>query len=276
MPKSILAEALAKAQAATNLPIYLIEIALDSATLRFAVNNEDVVFPTGVNTYTAWGIEFTRVLNKLTNEIDRINFSFDNTDLAMATYLAANTFQGKTLSLKRVFSDLLGLATYATIIFSGEIGGISINESIFECTVLSPLVKLEKLVPSRLYQPNCTWDFGGTECAATTGELTAQTADAACTSSLVKDAARTEADDYWRDGIIEFTTGDLDGEKRIINKSATGEITVITPFSAAPSEGNEYTIIRGCTKIPSDCIGKFNNWVNFGGFVAVPQKEAYL
>lgn len=273
MPKSILAAALAKAQADTNIPIYLVEIALDSATLRFAVNNEDVVFPTGGNTYTAWGIEFSRVLNKLTNEIDRIDFSFDNTDLSMSTYLAANVFQDKTLTLKRVFSDLLGDATYSTTVFSGEIGGIAVDESLFSCTVLAPLAKLGNLVPARLYQPNCTWDFGGTECGATTGELTAQTADADCTTSLVKDAARTEADDHWRDGVIEFTSGDLDGEKRIINKSATGEITVITPFSAAPSAADQYTIIRGCLKTPSDCIRKFENWVNFGGFVAIPQAE---
>jgi len=273
MSKAIDAAALAKAEADTNQPIYLISIALTGTTLRFAVYDEDVVFPTGGNTYTAWGIEFSRVLNKLTNEIDRINFSFDNTDLSMSTYLVSYVFQGKTLTLSRVFADLLTSADYATTVFAGEIGGISIDEHTFDFTVLSPLAKLGNLVPSRLYQPNCTWDFGGTECGASTGELTDQTADASCTSSLIKDAARTEADDYWRDGIIEFTTGDLDGEKRIINKSATGEITVITAFSATPESGDKYTIKRGCTKMPTDCIGKFDNWANFGGFTAIPQAE---
>ncbi len=276
MAKTIDASALTKAEADTNIPIYLVEIALDSATLRFAENNEDIVFPTGGNTYTAWDIEFGRVVNKLTNEIDRIDFNFDNTDLSMSTYLASNVFQGKILTLKRVFADLLGSADYATIVFAGEIGGITVDESFFSCTVLSHLVKMGNLIPSRLYQPNCTWDFGGTECDATTGVLTAQTADADCTTILIKDAARTEDDDHWRDGIIEFTTGDLDGEKRIINKSASGEITVITPFSDSASAADQYTIIRGCTKIPTDCIGKFDNWINFGGFVAVPQKEVYL
>lgn len=273
MPKTILAAVQTESQEDYNIPIYLVTIALDSQTLRYTDNNTNVVFPTGGNTYTAIGMKFGRVKSTVTGEVDRVNFSFDNTDLTMSGYLSDEDFQGKTLTLKRVFSGFLDDASKATTIFSGEIGPLSINENSFSCTVLSPLHKLERNVPCRIFQANCPWAFGGTECAADTGELTSQTIDSGSTTTVIKDAARNEADDYWRNGIIEFTSGSLDGIKRTINSSDSsgGTITLINPLSAAPSAGDTYKIKRGCNKSSSACAGTFDNWANFGGFTAIPK-----
>jgi len=99
------------------------------------------------------------------------------------------------------------------------------------------------------------------------------TADATSTSTAIKDAGLTQADDYWNEGVIEFTAGDLDGEKRMILDfvASTDVVTVKVAFSAAPGVGDAFTIRRGCNKTSRDCTVKHSNWVNFGGFPSVPE-----
>ena len=287
MSKTVSAPALAAAILEKSTPIYLVEIALDSGTKYFAQNNAAVVFPTsGGHTYNAWGLTFSRVRSTLTNEIDRVTFAFDNTDLAFSGYLAIEEFQGRSVTLKRVFSNLLASAADATTVFYGEIGELTIDESAFQFVAVSPLIRLNLQVPRRMFQPNCSWVFDSAQCrgynvagtvAGTT--LAAQETDgvveSGSTTIQVKDAAhRNEAADYWRKGRVTFTSGTLNGRSaEIASSTATGYLNLIVPLPSAPAAGVTYSITRGCNKSPSECIRKFNNYHNFGGFTAIPEKE---
>ncbi len=68
------------------------------------------------------------------------------------------------------------------------------------------------------------------------------------TASSITDASRTEATDFWKSLMLEFTTGDCEGERRKINTSgATGTITMdvtADPLPATPAVGDNY-VIRG-------------------------------
>ena len=98
MPRKINANVLAEAAKEQNQPIYLVELELDSGTLYFTDNNENVVFPSsGGHTYLAWGIEFDPVKSSVTGEIDRVIIRFDNTNLSMSAYLAMIIFKAKSL-----------------------------------------------------------------------------------------------------------------------------------------------------------------------------------
>jgi len=283
MSKAVSLAAAAEAAEGENQPLYLVEIELDSGTDYYTNNNEDVVFPTsGGNTYATWGFAFDRIRSTLTGEIDRVSFAFDNSDLTLSGYLATEDFQGRTITLKRVFSNLLADSDDATTLFSGEIGPIQITDGEFSFIATSPLLKLELQVPRRLFQQNCQWAFDSTECrgyniAGTVAGTTLAvekvgTVNASSTTILVLDSARTEANDYWRSGIIEFTSGALDGKKAHIASSTSGNIHLLVPLPSAPAAAVTYKIKRGCSKSSWDCIHKFDNFHNFGGFSAIPER----
>ena len=274
MPKTTLAAVLTEQQKEANQPIYLLEIELAGGTIYYTDYPGGLTFPTeGGNAYTALAFDFGRINNTITGAIDGLDITLGNADETFSDLLAANEFQGCIVRLKRVYSGLLDAANKSVTIFWGWIGAIDISDNAFRFEVLSPAVALDRPFPMRIYQSNCSWIFGGTECGADLGTLTEQTVDASSTAVLVKDAARTEDDDYWRDGSIEITSGAISGEERRIASSTSGEISVLVAFSAVPATGVTYTIKRGCDKSALCCFRRHDNYVNFGGFTGIPGLE---
>jgi len=126
----------------------------------------------------------------------------------------------------------------------------------------------------------CQKTFGGQEyagCKVALGPLTVTgTLTAVTSSSIVTDSARSEVSDYFGAGTIQFTSGANAGLKPMEIKSyASGVIEVFEAFHYLPSVGDAYTMIPGCRQRQTDCINKWNNIVNFGGFSNVPTSSQY-
>jgi uncharacterized phage protein (TIGR02218 family) len=132
----------------------------------------------------------------------------------------------------------------------------------------------------RSYTVTCQKKFGGQEYAGckinlapitVTGTITAVTS-----SSQFADAARTEVNDYFGLGTIQFTSGQNAGLKpQEIKSFSAGTIVTFEPFYYAPAVGDTYTMIPGCRKRLADCSSKWNNVVNHGGFANIPAGSAY-
>lgn len=164
MPKTIDAAAKTKAQLEANNPIYLVEMALTGATVRLAATNANITFPTsGGSTYTGWGISFGAITSQISGGVDRVSVRLDNTNLTMSGYAASYDFPGRILTIKRVFGNLLGSASYAMTVFAGTMAAPVINERFVEIMCLSPMARLNKQA-GRLYQNLCPWEYKGTEC----------------------------------------------------------------------------------------------------------------
>lgn len=133
----------------------------------------------------------------------------------------------------------------------------------------------------KTYTASCPKTFGGQEyagCMKALGPLTVTGALSAVTStSIVRDAARVEAADYFAAGTLQFTSGLNSGLKplEIKRHEADGTIEVFEPFYYTPAPGDTYTLIPGCRKRLADCRDKWANVVNFGGFSNVPTNSQY-
>jgi len=281
MPKNIDAAQLAKAILAGNKPVYLAELALDSGTLYLCDAAANLTFPSGGggNLYLTWGFSFDGIQTSLTGEVDRATFKFANTDLAFRAYTVTDDFQGRRITLRYIFSDLLSSADYTVIEFIGIMRAPELGDQFVTIIADSPLYALNGTIPRRRYQSNCHWPFDGTDCrgggASLAGEVTGAIADAGGSTTSLLDTARSEAADYWLYGTVEMTDGTAAnvGEIRTISVSATGEITLLYPLPSAIASGDEYTIRRGCNKTSQWCSVKHDNWINFGGFVGLPQRK---
>lgn len=130
----------------------------------------------------------------------------------------------------------------------------------------------------RTYTPTCPWRFGSAECGVSLGPITVTgTLTSVTTSRLFADTARAEPDDYFAIGTIKFTSGANVGLKEQEIKSySAGVIETYEPFYYTPQVGDAYSMIPGCRKrFTEDCVGKWNNGINFGGFPDVPTSTVY-
>jgi uncharacterized phage protein (TIGR02218 family) len=105
-----------------------------------------------------------------------------------------------------------------------------------------------------------------------TGTLTS-----AASRQVFTDTARTEADDYFGDGLFTWTGGANSGYSEKIKTYAADTFTLVRPAPFAVVAGDTYTAIAGCRKrLAEDCIAKFANELNFGGEPHLPGVDAML
>lgn len=133
------------------------------------------------------------------------------------------------------------------------------------------------------YTVSCPKRFGGQEfagCKVDLGPITVtSTLTAVSANNLFQDSARSEPADYFGVGTIRFTTGANADLKPLEIKAyaADGTIETYEPFHYAPQVGDQYIMIPGCRKRQDeDCIAKWDNIVNFGGFKNVLTQSQYV
>ncbi len=147
-----------------------------------------------------------------------------------------------------------------------RIEGMSINDALNQSTGL-------------VYQASCPRTFGDAGCTKSLAALTVTgTLTHVTSASVVRDAARGEAADWFGAGTIAFTSGNNAGLKALEVKShaADGTVETFEPFYYAPQVGDAYTMISGCRKRETDCRDKYANLINFLGFTRIPTGSTYL
>lgn len=129
------------------------------------------------------------------------------------------------------------------------------------------------------YTAACSRTLGDSGCQVSLAAITVTgTITGVTSNSIVRDATRSEAADWFGAGTIQFTSGANAGLKPLEIKSyaADGTIEVFEPFYYAPAVGDAYTMIPGCRKRQTeDCKNKFGNVINFFGFSYIPLGSAY-
>jgi len=271
-----------EANKSQNRPIELCDIYLgsqvstDSQTYYFCTNNAKITFWNldGIQKeYLPLGLKRSSIPASNQLEIETVGSEFDNVDRAFSNWLATKDLRGKRVVIRKVFLDLLTDATHAKILFDGIINAVS------ELTELSVKIECKSKLKSlsvetgRMQQLYCNWIFGDTECGynINSTKVTGQTVDSGTTTEII-DAARTEADDYWNDGVIEFTSGANDGEKRKVVDFILAQNKLILDYALPniPQAGDTYNLERGCDKSLTVCTNRFGNQANFGAFPSIP------
>lgn len=126
---------------------------------------------------------------------------------------------------------------------------------------------------SRCTGPRSAPDGPDFDALKVTGTITHATS-----RTVFRDSARAEAADWFGAGAIRFTTGANAGllSEEIKSYAANGTIEIYQALHYAPQVGDQYEMIPGCRgRREEDCIGKFDNAVNFGGFDRVPTSRTY-
>lgn len=154
--------------------------------------------------------------------------------------------------------------------YSGRTYGPLCSWTLFDETLDGEVIPWER---SRCTGPRANPDGPALEDYKVTGTITHVT-----DRTKFRDDQRTEADDWFGAGAIRFTTGANAGllSEEIKSYSADGTIEVYQAFHYPVQVGDQYEMIPGCRKRRvEDCIAKFANAVNHGGFDRVPTQSVY-
>ena len=210
-----------------NTPIEIYDVYLEDETLHFAAFDRDIEFftPAGDSeTYLGLGISREPIRTSAETTVDSVTIRLDNVNKGMSVYVANTELRGRKIIIRKIFADISGTwdSSDDIYLFNGMISKPSLGENVMEIECFSRAGTLETESPRRLYDIMCPWKFASTGC--TDGSLTANqlldtknsTVDAGSTTTVINDSTRTEATNYWKTGQVEFTSGDHNGEKRLV------------------------------------------------------------
>ncbi len=266
--------------------------------LRYTSYDADIVY--NGNTYVSGaqrGPFFDRRDNKakchwkLGLEVDTLVFDImpGNATVNGAPLLAAmrqGLFDGAELELDRAFFAppaskvfppvSVPTATGVVILFVGRVAEIDAGRSLATINVNSHLELLNQNLPRNLYQPGCVNTLGDASCAVNLSSfMSTVVAAAGSTPSLINISGSLSGfAGYWGLGKLIGASGGNTGLARSIKFAAGSQLSLISPFPAAPQPGDVFSIFPGCDKSlgPNGCP-KFNNTANFRGFPFVPVPE---
>ena len=216
--------------------------------------------------YMAVPIQRDKFTANSDSKVDDCTLKVSNVDDSFTAALYSGTdFRGCRCDIfKALYPQVLTDATQIKpVLIGGYLDAPILDQkaATFECTVKA---KVPNLSNCRYFQLSCNaYEFGDQDTCFADKAVTQGTCGAGTTASNIVLSA-SYPDNYFYYGIIT-----IGYESRMIESSVGTTAKLHYPFSFIPSQGESYTVQRGCDKSLSNCklIGQTTN---FSGFTGVP------
>lgn len=281
MSKTIPAPLLAKYAAAAGTFAQCITITrLDAVVLRYT--SLDVPLVVAGNTYQAAGLNVSGLATSA-------GLSVNNAELQILPDAALGIVRSELITGKwdhasfTLFAvDWAAPGSDIDTLMTGTLGEVRPGQGIYTVELRSLAQVLQNPVGANTSK-TCRYRLGSTAlpqglCNLALGPFTKTgTLTSAASRQVFTDTARTEADDYFGDGLFTWTGGANSGYSEKIKTYAADTFTLVRPAPFAVVAGDTYSAIAGCRKrTHEDCKVKFNNLLNFGGEPHLPGVDAML
>lgn len=248
---------------------------LDGTIVTLTKHGEDIVF--GGATY------LSTAAYKMSDLANAADLSPDNTDLTgflgapgitEADVRSGRWDYAKVALFEVNYKDLTMLER---TLRSGTLGETTSTRSLITAELRGLTQALSRRFIAKTI-PTCTNDLGDAKCGVNLATYTVGGTVSTVTSNRQwTDSSRTEANDWFTGGILEFTSGNNTGlrlEVRRYTAAGVFELHQTMPFDV--QVGDTFTVNAGCTyRFTEDCKNKFGNGINFGGFKDMPLSDAF-
>ena len=132
-------------------------------------------------------------------------------------------------------------------------------------------------VIGNVYTSSCRAALGDAKCGINLSALTVTGAVTAIeTAYAFTDSTKTQANDYFADGVVHFTSGANYGLSMEVRDFTAGRFGLFLPMPYGIALGDTFTVSAGCDKQFDTCVSKFHNAVNFRGEPDVPGTDKLL
>lgn len=149
---------------------------------------------------------------------------------------------------------------------SGHLGKVSVTRLGFMAELLGEVEAYATSI-GKITQAGCRTSFGTPECGKTPTSVTGTIMTCATDFFTLTDTSRTEADGFFDEGVITFTSGLATGLAREIKAYVHAGGVFVTKL-AVPYDvtGATYTMTEGCARrFLEDCVTRHSNGLNFRG-----------
>lgn len=214
----------------------------------------------------------------------------DVTSLVISSGLSVDNLELSTLHDEEVFttgdiltgkwrnaSFVISRYNYANkadgveVLIAGTVGEVRLMQDKVVAELRGLQQYLQQGVGS-LTSKTCRARLGDAKCTKDLTSFTVSTTVSAKTSNQVfTGTGLAQADDYFGNGELLWTSGDNVGLRAMVKEFGSGIITLLLPAFYPVQVGDAFTIIAGCRKrLTEDCKTKFNNVLNFQGEPHLP------
>lgn len=274
-------------------------VATDGTTFRFVSYAHDLVMSNGAVYQTDSGYEPTDMVVGTTPANAPI---FDLSGILSTAGITLDAINSNKLDNARVYYFVTSWANPVEDeekLLLAFLGKSNLQDDRYTIEMMSIADALNQSV-GRSYGPTCPWtlfdetldgDVLPYERSRCTGPRAAQdgpllatykvtgTITSVTSNKVFADSSRAEAAGYFDYGAIKFTSGDNAGLPSAVVKKHTagGSLELYLATHYAVQVGDTYELIPGCNKKKTgqDCVVKYSNGVNFGGFEDMAPPEAY-
>lgn len=148
-----------------------------------------------------------------------------------------------------------------------DLGKLAWNRDSIQVDLMGTMRILAQLL-GRTFGPRCPAILGDDLCQVNLASYTVTgTVTSVSNARMVfADSSRTEAEHWFSDGRITFTSGLNNGKTYTVEYSSGADLTLQLPTLANVAIGDTYSMTPGCNHGPDDCRYKFFNGINFQGW----------
>jgi uncharacterized phage protein (TIGR02218 family) len=256
----------------------------DGTILGFTTHDQDLTY-LGTVYAAATGFTNTAVANKSDMSVDNLEVTaFLDSEIITEPDIRAGLYDGCDVEVRVVnWSDL----TQGDVkIRKGTVGQVKMVNGVFTAELRGIANKLTTAIGSA-FGPACRAVFGSGVNGINMNDKflchvdsIALRQNGVVVSSPdphhVAPSGLTGATGWFNDGILVFTSGALNGYSYEIKAWDGTTLTIFLPMDEAPAPGDTFTAEPGCAHTIQDCVGKYNNLINFRGDPFLPSMDAIL
>lgn len=198
-------------------------------------------------------------------------------DSITAASIEAGRWDGAIVEIAEV--NYADTSMGSNVLRYGEVGDIQRSGETYIAELRGLMQALQNTI-GRIVQPNCDANLGDERCGVDLEALrVAHTVTARTSNREFTASGATEAANYFRFGVVTWTSGENDGLSMEVKTFAAGGAFVLQldmPYLVAV--GDTFTAVPGCNKIgrTGDCMLTYHNYGRFRGFEDVPGQNAIL
>lgn len=251
-------------------PGSLYQFTLGPQNWFYASGEDNVEF--GGNTYVAAPISDTGFKQSGDSAREDVTITLPLTAQIVLLFRGSPPSERVYVRIRRIEMD----ETDAPVAWIGTITSCAPNDSVSADVVCKMMISTFKRLGLRLsYGRGCPHALYDRGCRVEKANFEISGAITQVSGSSIKVSNISDKpQDYFRGGFISWVTTLGFTERRMISRS-NGETLQIGGFLDGLSVGLVIKMYPGCNRTRTDCIGKFNNLDNYGGWPFIPGKSPF-
>ncbi len=255
----------------TTTVSYLLKITrLDATVFAFTSADADVVSG-GVVYRASPGLDVSSIVHSAGLAVDNLELTTLDDG---STFSQADVLGGLWRNAAFVISKLNrnSIADGVTVLMVGTVGDVSLQRGVIHAELRGLQQYLQQPIGS-VSSRTCRARVGDAMCTVNIPSLTVTgSVSAVANNQVFVFGASGSVTDYFAEGLLTFTSGlNVGLSQKVKVFAADKTITLSLPMVQAIGIGDTFTVYPGCRKrLAEDCVGKFNNVLNFQGEPHLP------